>query len=142
MIITGTSARAQSPLPFRSFIVTTGSMIPAIMPGDIVFVTPKSSYSVHDIITFKSNDGHTITHRIIEKRASTETSFTTKGDNNKTPDTEGLPQKSIIGKVRYTVPKIGRLLLYLSKPTSLFFLLTLPLLVLIAGEVFKEKKQP
>lgn len=141
MVVVGSSAQENSFLPFRSFIVTTGSMIPTIDPGAIVFTQKKAEYGLQDIVTFTSADKHVITHRIIEKRVGDAHTFVTKGDNNKTADSEPIAQSQIIGAVRTHIPFIGKILVHTAKPSVLFLFIALPILVIVGTELFKEKNQ-
>lgn len=141
MVVVGSSAQENSFLPFRSFIVTTGSMIPAIDPGAVVFTQKKAEYGLQDVVTFTSADKHVITHRIIEKRVGDVNIFVTKGDNNKTADSEPIAQSQIIGVVSTHIPFIGKILVHTAKPSILFLFIALPILVIVGTELFKEKNQ-
>lgn len=141
MIVVGISSQQSQFFPFRSFIVTTGSMIPTILPGDVVFTQPKPDYAVQDIVTFVSTDKHVITHRIIEKHAGEKVRFVTKGDNNKTVDAEVVENTQIIGALKFKLPQIGKILVLASKPTVIFLLLAIPILSIVGTELLKEKKK-
>ncbi len=43
--------------PFQAYIVSSGSMEPAIKTGSVVVVSPKSSYQVGDVVTFYTGAG-------------------------------------------------------------------------------------
>ena len=127
-------------LPFYSFIVQTASMEPTIMTGDVIFIKPQTAYSVTDIVTFKDSENRTITHRIIAQN-ETDKTFTTKGDNNKTEDPEPITVSQIIGKHLLHLPKVGYVLVYAQRPTSVFLLIAIPIVMLLAGEFFKTKPE-
>lgn len=94
--------------------VATGSMDPEIKIGDVVIVSKNDKdISVGDIIQFKRN-GKTVIHRIISEQKQTEnTVYITKGDANNTADDGYVTEDDIVGKVIYSVPKIGYLTLWL-----------------------------
>jgi len=94
---------------FHPTLVAGRSMEPAIDLGDIVIVNEISTNTIHegDIIQFK-DDHDTIIHRVLEVRPDKGSRiFITKGDSNKTPDSRPVYPDQIMGKVTYTIPKIG-----------------------------------
>jgi len=95
--------------------VLTGSMTPTIRPGDLVIVrpTPAEALYLGDIVTFQPVSGVAtlITHRVIQidrDAAGQVTGIQTQGDANNSPDKPLVPGQ-VMGRVWYTVPKIGRL---------------------------------
>ncbi len=111
------------------------------MPGDLVFIKPQPEYSYQDIVTFVDTAGHTITHRIIKvSNKNGATSFTTKGDNNKTEDTEPIAPSQIIGKYQARLPRAGYLLVNAQRPIGMVLLILLPFTVILAPELLKEKQ--
>ena len=93
------------------FITLSGSMEPGIPTGSVVFIDTKDK-EVHedDIIAFKSGDGQgaTVTHRAV--KISEDGTITTKGDNNEVEDLTPLNPQNVIGKFRFCIPKIGKIL--------------------------------
>lgn len=67
-------------LGYRSAVVLTGSMEPAIRADDLVIVHRQETYSAGDIIMFRSG-ANTTTHRVTEVTAE---GYRTKGDANNT----------------------------------------------------------
>ena len=95
----------------RPMTVLTGSMRPTIQPGDMVVderISP-SRIKVGDIITFQEPHGtRTITHRVRKVSISEgQARVTTRGDANDTVEKWQVPTTGNIGRVVYTVPKIG-----------------------------------
>ena len=82
--------------------------------GDVVIVSKNDKdISVGDIIQFRRN-GKTVIHRIISEQKQTENLvYITKGDANNTADDGYVTEDDIVGKVIYSVPKIGYLTLWL-----------------------------
>jgi signal peptidase len=98
-----------------SRIVMTGSMIPAINPGDLVIsaspnhLAPEKGDVV--IYTGKKFDGSTVAsfaHRIIGGDAVS--GFEVKGDNNPDPDVQKPVLSEIEGVIFLTIPLVGKLL--------------------------------
>lgn len=88
-----------------SYTVLTGSMRPEINPGDVIIVKKINIEDVNsgDIITF-NKDEDVITHRVIEIK---DKGIITKGDNNNVLDSGQVNSTRLIGKVIFTIPKIG-----------------------------------
>lgn len=96
-------------LPYQ---VVSGSMAPAIQVGDLVLVEPKRPgipFAPPTIITFTDDRGRTVTHRVEEARRGDggEVWYTTKGDANPAPDTEGVPHGRVRGSVRIVLRGAG-----------------------------------
>ena len=100
---------------YRSYTVLSGSMEPKFYPGDMVITKHKnkSDIQINDIVTYRDNEGVIITHRIIEE---TPKGYITKGDNNNVEDAEILKHDNIIGEVKFSIPKLGYIMNFLSKP--------------------------
>lgn len=102
--------------PIFPSVILTGSMEPEIMPGDIVLVQKISGESaeVGDVIMYFTEDGVSITHRVIERiEVSGAPEFVMKGDNNNTADPGQVVSEQIRGRVIGLVPKLGKLVLLL-----------------------------
>jgi len=67
---------------YNFYVVKSGSMIPAIDVGNVVFSGPVGNVTPGTIITFSKN-GETVTHRVYSIKDGL---ISTKGDANKTPD--------------------------------------------------------
>ena len=99
----------------KSQIVLTGSMIPAINPGDmVVSVSPnRITPEIGDVVVYagKRLDGSKVAsfaHRIID--GDVKTGFVVKGDNNPDADTQRPVLSEIEGVVLFTIPFVGQLL--------------------------------
>ena len=114
-IMTTKSDKLFETIGYRSYTVLSGSMEPKFYPGDVVITKHKNKtdIQVNDIVTYRDNDGIIITHRIIEE---TPDGYITKGDNNNVEDTDILTKENIIGEVKFSIPKIGYVIDFLSKP--------------------------
>lgn len=133
--------------------VQTGSMIPAIRPGDLLVVdkVSASELSVGDVVTFRSAEssstGMSVTHRIIELPGDTNgNTFITKGDANPTAD-QPLRSDAIIGKVHLSLPFAGYLLNFLRNPLGLLLIIYVPALFIVVEEIkrlsrYYERQRP
>jgi hypothetical protein len=82
-----------------------------------------------------------VTHRIQEiTEKDTIRIFHTKGDANNTKDIGTIPASAIKGKVILSVPYFGYLSDWIRKPFGFVFLVIIPALLLIIGEIFQIKK--
>lgn len=110
-------------LGVRTYVVLSGSMEPKFYPGDVVVVVNKNKtdLNIDDIITFKLEED-VITHRIMEK---TENGYITKGDNNNIIDSDVVSYDNVIGKVMFSIPKIGYVIDFVSKPIVMSFIMIL-----------------
>lgn len=89
-----------------TFLITGGSMEPAIPVGSMVFVQPVApdALRAQDVVTY-TLDGRTRTHRIVE--VNPDGSFTTRGDANQVNDPEHVTFAGRAGLVRAHVPWLG-----------------------------------
>lgn len=145
-VVAGTATSVYgAPAGFRMFVVTSGSMEPAIKTGAVVLTKHQEEYSKGDIVSFLRNPSDDkakvdspVTHRIAEKTEEDgKTVFTTKGDANKTPDMETITQDQILGKVVLSIPLIGRLLIFAQTQMGFTFLIVIPVVLIIFTEVQK-----
>jgi signal peptidase I len=128
---------------FGFFIVKTGSMAPAINPGDIIFSAPAGNQvKPGQVITFELEKNILVTHRVI----SVENGFIlTQGDANEEPDGFTLNMSQVQGKYLFKIPAVGQITTILHTKMGWFLIVIVPsiLLVLwivveIIKEVFKE----
>lgn len=120
---------------FRYYTVLTPSMEPAYSVGDVVIVKLANADEINtgDVITFNpsSDNNAYLTHRVTEKIQNYEgtgvTCFRTKGDSNNTDDSFLIDSSRVIGKVSFSVPKIG----YIIRFVQLRWYFVLPLAVML-----------
>ncbi len=95
--------------PFHPALVLSSSMTPTFDAGDVVIIAKVSADVVRqgDIIQFRG-EKVTIMHRVVEIQETEEAKFfTTKGDANNAPDLAPVAPEQVVGKVVFTIPKIG-----------------------------------
>ncbi len=124
---------------FRSMIVLSGSMEPAIHTGSVVVVKRSSGYKIDDVITF-GYQNTSITHRILDVKKNEEgqiVSFVTKGDANEEIDSRPVSPNRILGKVLFSIPWAGYGVETVRRPIGFFLVIILPALIIIFDEIRK-----
>lgn len=103
---------------YTTMVVTSDSMKPIFEAGDLIWIKPvkdQSEIRVGDIVTFTTEEGENLTHRIIGLQ---ETGFITKGDNSPSQDfwTDGwvLKPTSISGEYLFRIPRAGYIFSWIS----------------------------
>jgi signal peptidase len=129
-----------------SYVVLSGSMQPALDPGDITFVDSVEAEAIErgDVINFKrASDTRTTTHRVIEVvEQDGERAFRTKGDNNEDPDqgvvTSGELRGRVmtVGGVLAAVPLVGYAIQYAATQIGFTLLFVVPVTLLVINEVW------
>lgn len=126
-------------LGYRTVTMLTGSMSPAIRPGDLVVVTPVpvTGLRVGDVVTIQAPtaDRRVVTHRVtaVERAADGTTAIRTRGDANAGPDPWlATVQDDTVWVVRGTVPGAGTVIRALRVP-AVRVLLTGVLPVVLLG---------
>jgi signal peptidase len=128
-------------LGWRYGILRSGSMSPAMPAGAAIVVAPAriEDVSVGDVVTFHSvtNPNLLVTHRVeaITSNRLGRLSLVTRGDGNKDPDGAIVTGDRLMGKVIFSLPKIG---LFAQKThTKLFFgiFVAFPTALIIAIEL-------
>jgi len=129
---------------YRSFLVQSGSMEPSIMIGDVVITTKTRQYNQNDVVTFRDNDGRTVTHRVIEiEETNYAPLLVTKGDANDTKDRHKINTDQILGKVSLVIPKLGFVIAFSRTPIGLLVLVIIPGGIIAADEIkniFKKRE--
>jgi signal peptidase len=112
LVIAAVAVFVSGVLPYKVYVLHTGSMTPTI-PSKSAVVVDQGHYHVGQVVTF-TEDGQTVTHRLISINAAG--LITTKGDANATADPWHPPKSQIIGGVVTTMPEVGYWLVYLKSP--------------------------
>lgn len=122
---------------YKSFVVLSGSMMPAIAPGSLIIVKPEREYGVRDVVTRSTKHAKTtITHRIIEKTmVDGETRFRTQGDANLTADAELVAPQEILGRVQWIVPGVGKVVNYAQTKPGFLVMVLVPSMLIILEEI-------
>src|SRR5690625_4083009 len=89
----------------------------------MIFVKRTDSFTVDDIITYEISPNTFVTHRIIDIiEQEEEQKYETKGDANNTTDDPLITPDQIVGKLQFSLPRIGKFFHLLKRPFSLFIL--------------------
>lgn len=125
-------------------IVETGSMVPTIPIGSAVFIRPRASYAVGDIITFQHpGDALPTTHRIVSATSTNGAiEYSTRGDANNASDWQPTPQRDVIGKEWLIVPFLGYVLNFLRTPIGIIVIVIIPAGLVFYGESRKSQPKP
>jgi signal peptidase len=125
----------------HSFVVLSGSMEPAMSPGDVVLVaeTAPTAVAVGDVVTF-TREGQDVptTHRVVDvtQREDGTRVFTTKGDANEDADAGAVLPAQLVGEVLLVVPLVGYVVQFANTPTGFALLVGAPLGLLVLSEAW------
>ena len=120
--------------------VLTGSMEPALTPGDVVLSDPLPPLEVRpgDVVSFHdpSRHGELVTHRVEGmRRSGPVVRFVTKGDANSVSETWTVAADGRIGRATMTVPKVGHVLQLAGSRHGKLALIALPAFLLVMLEL-------
>ena len=101
-------------LPYRVYVVHTGSMSPSI-PSESAVVVREGDYRVGDVVSFTVH-GAVVTHRLVAIRP--DGTIRTKGDANRSADPWRVPARNVIGRVVAAPRRLGYLLTYAKTPAG------------------------
>lgn len=121
-----------------SFVVMSGSMEPAMSPGDVVLVDdrPLDEIEVGDTITYATGPRPT-THEVIEASQDGDIFlFKTKGIANEDPDPGVVRGESVIGVTMLVIPYAGHIVLLANTKMGAALFLIVPGALLVLNEVY------
>lgn len=103
---------------WTSSVVTTGSMLPLVKPGDVLVVDPSSTPRRGSVVLVRDPGVPTgqVAHRVVA--VNKDGTLTTKGDANPTEDSVPRARTDVVGVARLLVPNAGRLALLRSRPSA------------------------
>ncbi len=135
---------------FRIFTIATGSMLPEYEIGDVIIVGNKDydKIKIGDDLVYmgeeKDYKGKIITHRVINTNYNgKEYSYTTQGISNPEPDPL-VNQKQVYGVVKYKPVVLSLLSHILNNSYGFYFLVFVPIALLIFLEILdfiKEREE-
>lgn len=130
---------------YQTLAVRTGSMQEKYPVGTLLIVDSSSpeEIQVGDVISFVADENLTVvTHRVVRINAE-EKSFITKGDSNNTVDSQPVLYENLVGRVRFGIPLLGYVILFLQKnyaEGTLYLVLVGIFLVVLGRWVFQLLK--
>lgn len=106
---------ASGALPYRLYVIHTGSMSPTI-PSRSAVVVREGTYRLGQVITYRTSNG-VVTHRFIKRNANGE--LATKGDANRAEDPSTISHAQVIGGVVAAPRMLGYWIVYFKQPAGL-----------------------
>lgn len=99
---------------YKSYTVRTGSMLPSYKIGSVIYVKhcEFEDINTNDVISFYRGS-KVVTHRVYSVDSENRL-VETKGDNNQSVDSSKVSYSSIIGVVKFNIPYIGYISLFMS----------------------------
>jgi signal peptidase len=123
----------------ESFVVADPNMRPALQVGDLAIVGPTSAEALvaGDIVTFRTpQDPNTaVTRRILFREADATSGLLqlqTRGDSDPTTEQVSVAHGAVLGRLVYSVPRLGLLINFANGATGKLVLFGLPGLLLAA----------
>jgi signal peptidase len=129
---------------WRTEVVISGSMEPAIQTGSVVIVQPIVPDAVRkgDIIMFSSIDMKSLTtHRVVNVESEPALRFITKGDANNNSDVTPVVPDQIVGIVAFSIPYLGLLTQFIKTPLGFTLFFLIPAVILIGREMLDVWKE-
>src|SRR3989344_4556772 len=141
------------PIPgnYELRVVRSGSMEPTIHTGSVVVVKPAASYAVDDIVMFegglRDEDGKRVpvTHRVVSMHTEGRTTYyATKGDANEEADAGEITERSIFGKVLFSVPYVGYAVEAARQPYGFLAIILIPAAIVVwdqGANIYREVRK-
>lgn len=123
----------------RPYVVLSGSMEPVIHTGAVSYIDTSVEFekiNSEDIIAFSTNDKN-VTHRVYQVNG--DSTLTTKGDANQTPDIRRVSKQEYLGKYVISIPYLGYIIVFLQNKPAIYFAAITLLLVNVAGNLIVKK---
>lgn len=132
-------------LGFQSFAVLSGSMMPEIQVGEIVYAkeVATSELEVGDVITYHLTGSTMVTHRIVGINENEQTVIT-KGDANDTVDGTPVTFSNIKGRVGFHVPYLGYISIYIKTSIGILTICGIAMLLFLLNflpDVVEREKE-
>ncbi|WP_299094230.1 signal peptidase I SipW [uncultured Metabacillus sp.] len=122
--------------------VLSGSMEPGIQTGSVIAVKllgeeERTQLQKGDVITFKEDENMLITHRVIDVQSTNSgVQYTTKGDNNNTPDSNPVLAENVVAEYHgFTIPYAGYLINFSQSPNGSIFFMIVPGVLMLAYSI-------
>ncbi|WP_336023156.1 signal peptidase I [Halobellus salinisoli] len=122
----------------HGFVVLSGSMEPAMSPGDAIIVREASPEEIEerDIITYRTDSDTPTTHRVVDVvEQDGSVAYATKGDANEDADPGSIAHEQVIGEVLFVIPLLGYVVQFVNTTVGFAALVVLPLLLFTLSEL-------
>jgi signal peptidase len=129
---------------FTPYAIISPSMTPKYQVGDLVYVraVDPEDIQVGDVLTFVANDDlMVVTHRAAEIDWENRCIYT-KGDANESRDLAPVSFENVVGRVSFSLPKLGYLSTYLTSTSGHFAgaaVMIFLILLFLAPEFFRKE---
>jgi len=129
------------------YAVLSGSMEPEYPTGSLIYVKEiePEQLELRDVITYRIAGNNVATHRIVGiNEEEGKLVFTTKGDANNNVDNSPVTGSSIIGKVIFKIPGMGRVANFLQSTAGKFltvFVCAVIFLLMAVADYLSDKKR-
>lgn len=107
-------------------VVVSNSMEPILSANDLIVTKKQDSYSVGDIVVYKSNN-ELIIHRIVRIE---EEKIVTKGDANDYED-KPINLNKVCGKLNFSIPNVGGIIIFFKSKYGIFSVIILVICMFI-----------
>jgi len=118
--------------------VVSDSMSPYLNSGDLIVVkeVKPEKINCNDVISFKLEDNHIITHRAVEVFKNADgLKIKTKGDANEETDDWEVFSTNIIGVLCLKIPFAGYFVKSMASWKGIIIMMVIPLFAIISGEL-------
>lgn len=127
-----------------TYVAVSGrSMQPTYQPGDLVVAREQTTYSVGEIVVYRTDHGDVI-HRIIG--GDGENGYVMQGDNNPRSDQWTPTSDEVLGKAVLHIPNAGNTVMMVRQvlitPPFPYLLAGFVFLVIVLGDDPKKKASP
>jgi len=132
---------------FRTLIVLSGSMEPALKVGSLAVVIPQENYFNDEIISFSptGNQKDIVTHRIVSRKYEENIlwppAYQTAGDANQAPDPNLVKHDQILGRMIFSLPYAGYLANFMKEPAGFILLVIVPITIVVYEEIRGLKRE-
>lgn len=118
--------------------IISGSMEPEIPVGSLIFIEEvrPQDIEIGDVVTFSTSGEITVTHKVIGYELSQD-ALITHGVGNADGVNEITPFKSVVGRVVFSVPVIGRVFLFISTSRGKVIAVTFVVALYILSVIFE-----
>jgi signal peptidase I len=124
----------------ESFVVADRDMQPALQVGDLAIVGPirGDAVTVGDVVIYRTpqDPNFPLTRRILSREtdsASGLLNLQTRGDSNPSAEQVNVAPSAILGRLVYSVPRLGLLVSFANTMRGKIVLLALPGALLVSG---------
>lgn len=130
---------------YKTYIVRSGSMEPAIHTAAVAIVNENKSFydiEIGDIVAFKLQTGELVTHRTIEEtKIDGITYFMTKGDNNDMADGFTVNIQNYYGETIYSIPGLGYFMDWFMSPQGRIVAIGLGIGLILLYVLMQEEEE-